>query len=378
MKTKILLTAVATMMIASLAMASGGTGAGGERVKGYGNQQVIVNNYYFDNGYEYASRIQRFHNSYVVFDFYSPLFTETYWYHYTPYTWGVSIYDDWYYYGGGISRYNWRSGFGGSYWWGYDPWRDYDPWMGYGWNSWYAPGVGYHINYYLDRPYYHYPTAWDRWHSHNWDPRRPGNDFHNNHYGTEHRNTNYSTNTNYNPSHPYDNSHRSGYTVTGGRSSGSQVTPAPDIKGRTQATGVKDRNDNGGRTDQTKTGQRRTPSQASGTKQAAGTWQTTGTQQTGNTTTDVSTTKTNPGRESQATVRKAPAETPARQQTQGNVKTTMQRRETVMRQGTTQNQTRSTETTVQKSTENSSEKSAEAATTKSDAKRRTNSSRGKR
>ena len=339
MKTKILLTAAATMMIASLAMASGGTGAGGERVKGYGNQQVIVNNYYFDNGYEYASRIQRFHNSYVVFDFYSPLFTETYWYHYTPYTWGVSIYDDWYYYGGGISRYNWRSGFGGSYWWGYDPWWDYDPWMGYGWNSWYAPGVGYHINYYLDRPYYHYPTAWDRWHSHNRDPGRPGNDFHDNHYGTEHRNTNYNnnTNTNYNPSHPYDNNHRSGYTVTGGRSSGSQAAPAPDIKGRTQATGVKDGNDSEGRTDQT-----------------------------------------SPGRESQATVRKAPAETPARQQTQSNVKTTTQRRETVMRQGTTQNQTRSTETTVQKSTENSSEKSAEAAATKSEAKRRTNSSQGKR
>ncbi|MCK7540621.1 MAG: hypothetical protein MZV63_61895 [Marinilabiliales bacterium] len=70
------------------------------------SQQVVVNNYYYDSGYEYASRMKRFHTSYVTFDFYSPLYTEIFWYRYTPYTWGVSIYDDWYYYGGGVSRYN--------------------------------------------------------------------------------------------------------------------------------------------------------------------------------------------------------------------------------------------------------------------------------
>lgn len=351
MKTKILLTAIAVLTIASIAMASDGSSAGGERGKGYANQQIIVNNYYFDNGYEYASRIKRFHNSYVVFDFYSPLYTDTYWYHYTPYTWGVSIYDDWYYYGGGVSRYNWRSGFGGSYWWGYDPWWDYDPWMGYGWNSWYAPGLGYGVNYYLGRPYYHYPMAWDRWHYQNWNPGRPGNDFDHNHYGTEHRNNNYNNSTNYNPSHPYDNSRRSGYTVTGGRSSGSQVTNLPDNQGRTQTSG----DNRSGSSVQTRTTQQR-----QGTSRAG------------------SATTTSTRRQSQTTVERAPAETPARQQTQSNVKTTTQRRETVMRQGAPQNQTRTTETSVQNSTEKNSEKSGEATSAKSETRRRTTSSRDKR
>ncbi len=153
------------------------------QVKGVtSNQQIVVNNYYYESGYEYASRINRFHNSYVAFDFYSPLYTETFWYHYTPYTWGVSIYDDWYYYGGGVSRYNWTSGFGGSYWWGYDPWWDYDPWMGYGWNSWYAPGMSYGVNYYLGRPYYHYPTAWNSWSYSNWNASGPYDRYDNHNY----------------------------------------------------------------------------------------------------------------------------------------------------------------------------------------------------
>ncbi len=63
-----------------------------------------MNNYYHVSGYEYASRISRFHTSYVTFDFYSPMFTEIYWYRYTPYSWGVSIYDDWYYYGASVSN----------------------------------------------------------------------------------------------------------------------------------------------------------------------------------------------------------------------------------------------------------------------------------
>ena len=173
MKTKILLTAIATMAFAYTALAADAGEVHGERGNGYGSQQIVVNNYYYESGYEYASRINRFHNSYVAFDFYSPLYTETFWYHYTPYTWGVSIYDDWYYYGGGVSRYNWTSGFGGSYWWGYDPWWDYDPWMGYGWNSWYAPGVSYGVNYYLGRPYYHYPMAWNSWYYPNWNASSP-------------------------------------------------------------------------------------------------------------------------------------------------------------------------------------------------------------
>jgi hypothetical protein len=237
MKTKILLTAIAAMAVAYTSLAADAGEAPGERGNGYGNQQIVVSNYYYESGYEYASRINRFHNSYVAFDFYSPLYTETFWYHYTPYTWGVSIYDDWYYYGGGVSRYNWTSGFGGSYWWGYDPWWDYDPWMGYGWNSWYAPGVSYDINYYLGRPYYHYPMAWNNWYYPNWNVYSPYDRYehHNHHYGPDdmNNNTNHNNNNNtgYYPSNPYDSSRRPGYSVSTRRSSGSQSATPPDNTG---------------------------------------------------------------------------------------------------------------------------------------------------
>jgi hypothetical protein len=53
---------------------------------------VTVTNNYHDYDYYYSSRINRFHRSYVAFNYYSPVFTETYWYSYSPYTWGASIY----------------------------------------------------------------------------------------------------------------------------------------------------------------------------------------------------------------------------------------------------------------------------------------------
>jgi len=240
MKTKNLLTVVATMAVAYAALAADAGEAPGERGNGYGNQQIVVNNYYNGSGYEYASRINRFHNSYVAFDFYSPLYTETFWYHYTPYTWGVSIYDDWYYYGGSVSRYNWTSGFGGSYWWGYDPWWDYDPWMGYGWNSWYAPGVSYGINYYLGRPYYHYPMAWNSWYNPGWNAWNPyyRYDNHYHQYGPEGGNSNYNhnnNNTGYYPSNPYDGAHRPGYSVSTRRSSAAQPAAPRDNSGSSQS-----------------------------------------------------------------------------------------------------------------------------------------------
>jgi len=53
---------------------------------------VVINNYYDDYDYYYSSRINRFHRSYAAFDYYSPVFTDTYWYSYRPFSWGVSIY----------------------------------------------------------------------------------------------------------------------------------------------------------------------------------------------------------------------------------------------------------------------------------------------
>jgi hypothetical protein len=92
----------------------------------------IVNNYYDDYDYYFSSRINRFHRSYSAFDYYSPVFTETYWYNYQPHSWGISIYG-----GGGFGIgysynypvYNYGYGnfyggyepyFGSSYYWGYD------------------------------------------------------------------------------------------------------------------------------------------------------------------------------------------------------------------------------------------------------------------
>jgi hypothetical protein len=93
-----------------------------------------------DFGYHYSSRISRFHHSYSSFEYYSPVFTESYWYNYEPYTWGLTIYSG----GGFANRYGhswsypayystgWSApGYYNSYYWGYDPF-DYD---------WYTPVV---------------------------------------------------------------------------------------------------------------------------------------------------------------------------------------------------------------------------------------------
>lgn len=354
MKTKILLTATATMVLTYTALAADAGKVHGERGNGYGNQQIIVNNYY-ESGYEYASRLKRFHNSYVVFDFYSPLYTETFWYHYTPYTWGVSIYDDWYYYGGGVSRYNWTSGFGGSYWWGYDPWWDYDPWMGYGWNSWYAPGVSYGINYYLGRPYYHYPMAWNSWYYPNWNAYSPYDrfDHYNNPYGPEYRNDNHNNNNNnntgYNPSSPYDPRRRSGYSVSTRRSSGSQPTTPRDNTGSTR-TGDGRKSGSGTYTGHDRRGvpvtdgaNRRETEIPGDTKvnertvPRRGTTGTTPRTTTGTATpaNETSTRRSTTEVEKPASVVRVTEPTQPRQQTQTVVRTNRQAKETTMRQSTT-------------------------------------------
>jgi hypothetical protein len=110
---------------------------------------IVINNYYDDYDYYYSSRINRFHRSYSAFDYYSPVFTDTYWYNYQPYSWGASIYGrsglgfgfsinfPVYYYGWGTDywydyNYGWYDPYYGSSWyWGYDPY----------YYSWYSPVV---------------------------------------------------------------------------------------------------------------------------------------------------------------------------------------------------------------------------------------------
>jgi len=110
---------------------------------------LVINNYYDNHDYYYSSRINRFHRSYAGFDYYSPVFTETYWYNYQPYSWGISIYGNSgfglgypvnypvYYYGWGFGNwynydYGWYDPYYGNSWnWGYDPF----------YTSWYSPVV---------------------------------------------------------------------------------------------------------------------------------------------------------------------------------------------------------------------------------------------
>lgn len=389
MKAKILLTVMATMVFAYTALAADEVGAPGERGNGYSSQQIVVNNYYNGTGYEYASRIYRFHNSYVAFDFYSPLYTETFWYHYTPYTWGVSIYDDWYYYGGSVSRYNWTSGFGGSYWWGYDPWWDYDPWMGYGWNSWYAPGVSYGVNYYLGRPYYHYPMAWNSWYYPNWNACNPyyRYDNHYNHYGPEDRDNNYShnnNNTGYYPSNPYDGAHRPGYSVSTRRSSAAQTAAPRENAGSSQSRDGQVKSSDGtwsehGRrgipvTDGAKTAdtetsgatkvnettvpRRETTRSATGT--TAGTTSGTETRTTGGTptgTTSGASSGTSP--EKPPSVVRVTEPTEPRQQTQTVVRTNKKVKETTMRQSSSGSISAPVQPTMEKSSKPGTEEAAE-------------------
>lgn len=117
---------------------------------------IMVTSYYDVNDYHFSSRINRFHRSYTEFTYYSPVFTDTYWYSYTPYSWGVSIY------GGFATGYSYsypvyNYGF-------YDGW--YDPYFGYSYSygyrpvyyNWYAPVVvvnrwDYHNHYYYGNNY---------------------------------------------------------------------------------------------------------------------------------------------------------------------------------------------------------------------------------
>ncbi|MFZ2287755.1 MAG: hypothetical protein WAV93_12275 [Bacteroidales bacterium] len=433
MKKKFLLTAIAVVALATMAFAADRDPAGagpGSASPGQGSigsvgslQQVIVNNYYQRSGYEYASRIKRFHTSYVTFDFYSPVYTEVFWYRYSPYTWGVSIYDDWYYYGGNASRYSWTSGFGGSYWWGYQPWRGSSSYMGYGWSAWDSPGFGYSVNYYLGRPHYHYPVALSGWDNHRWTSHHGpvtviNNNTYNYYYGSEKRNSPLAGSSGYNPPGSNTSGRRQGYTATGGRSSASGTDPATSGTAGTQ-TGTRNSTQTGAQSG-TRTGTRsnsRTGTRGStqagtrGSTQAGTRGGTTGVRDpdgTVKTQPDSEKDKgnnglrmgqnrrgvaepaepgdnglprtsnpnvndrTDPGRE-QNSADRAPVRDPQREQVQNTVRTTSKREETVMRQGTPAGTRLAGETSAQQSGNRKTETTS-GATGKSDESKKTTTS----
>ncbi|MCX6325216.1 MAG: hypothetical protein NT144_00995 [Bacteroidia bacterium] len=97
---------------------------------------------YRNNDFYFSSRINRFHRSYAAFNYYAPVFTDTYWYNYQPYSWGVSIYG-----GGGFGigysfnspAYRYDYGFNNG---GYNPYFGNSYYMGYDpfyYNNWYTP-----------------------------------------------------------------------------------------------------------------------------------------------------------------------------------------------------------------------------------------------
>ncbi|MBP8959684.1 MAG: hypothetical protein KBG40_04590 [Bacteroidales bacterium] len=55
------------------------------------NTKIVINNHY-DYDFYYSSRIRRFHSPYVTFNYYSPIYTDVFWYTYQPFAWGLTIY----------------------------------------------------------------------------------------------------------------------------------------------------------------------------------------------------------------------------------------------------------------------------------------------
>ena len=213
--------------VAGLFLAVSTVNAGLPQSNIYATGTVVVNNYNLDDfGYHYSSRINRFHNSYSTFDYYAPVFTETYWYNYEPYTWGMTIYSN----GGFGVRYgsSWSfpayyntgwydMGYPGSYYYGYSPF----------FFDWYTPVV---INVRIRN---YYPDYYNRYYGHN--HYRVGYNVVNNYYGNNYYgNINYS-NPRYNyPSSPYPSS--SSNASISRRSTYSTSAPNSNSSGRREVT----------------------------------------------------------------------------------------------------------------------------------------------
>jgi hypothetical protein len=178
---------IGILSLALLTFAAANAQRGGLSDVRHDNARVVVNNYHNDYDYYFTSRINRFHRSYAAFDYYSPVFTDSYWYDYRPFSLGLGIY-------GGLGfglgfnydgSYNSYDQYYGSYW-GYDPYY-YNPFY----NSWYSPlifnfsfGNRWHNNYY----------GWNNnYYNHNRYDYRSGyyshNDYHNSYSNMSRRNS---------------------------------------------------------------------------------------------------------------------------------------------------------------------------------------------
>lgn len=87
---------VAALMLTGFFFEAQGAGElrGGDAMYGMMRPQPQPRPHHHEYDFQYSARIRRFHQPYTTFTYYAPVYTETYWYNYTPYTWGVSIYGD--------------------------------------------------------------------------------------------------------------------------------------------------------------------------------------------------------------------------------------------------------------------------------------------
>lgn len=133
-----------------------------------GGNTYITNNYqsnfvyddYYD--YSYTSRIRRFHNYNPYWSYYSPYYTNLYYYNYDPYYWGTSIYMGYNFWGPGYTTIMYSPYWGYNNWWLYNNWHYNNYW---GWN------------YY--RPYNWGVYGYNNW---GWNYYRRNNNWHDNHY----------------------------------------------------------------------------------------------------------------------------------------------------------------------------------------------------
>jgi hypothetical protein len=120
--------------------------------------KLVVNNYYDDNDYYFASRINRFHRPYAMFDYYSPIYTDPFLYNHRPFSLGLNFIGGRGFglgfslnfplinYGFGYGDYyGYDPLYGDDYYWGYDP---------YFYNGWYSPFMfSFNLNF----------NFWNRW-----------------------------------------------------------------------------------------------------------------------------------------------------------------------------------------------------------------------
>lgn len=137
---------------------NGGSGTQAQSTEQYSDDQgntYITNNYYNDDdyyNYEYSARLRRYYSPAIGYGYYDPFYTNSYWYDYNPYNYGVSIY----------LGYNWWApsyGYYDPFW--YGPVYPHHHFYGY-YDSWYSP-YGYYgyNNYWNGYNHGYYNGYWD-------------------------------------------------------------------------------------------------------------------------------------------------------------------------------------------------------------------------